>query len=239
MPGVILADDNKPNTIGPMKGIENASLIAVKPSLKKKYLDDLMSTLEKQIKDKSLLYDHIIISHPVFEAIHPFIDGNGRIGRFLLNLLLMKINQNLFYPLYMSEALAQDKEQYKERLLDVQLNNDYDSWNKWISYFIDAMIWTKDKMQYRSEKIISLWNETYNNKAISTPSRKYLHSLFFKYFKLNKKLTIKKMSLKFSKYSIQTIYKDWKSVTEVLNIKDTLDDGYYSFESLRKILRHK
>ena len=236
-PGQIISDDKKPNFIGNDNNLQNANLIMIRPSEKKAYLDDLFSTIQKKIKNNAFLIDHIIISHVIFEGIHPFNDGNGRIGRLLLSWLFKKFSKHIDIPIYLSEAFSKDKNKYKEILLNVQLKNDYFSWNKYISYFIDCILFTKKQLQNRIIKMIILYKKVISNKkVINTPIRKKIIEYFFKYIIINKELTIKKLKKDFPSISIQTIYKDWNMIEEHLNIFNN-NDGYYKFSKLLEILR--
>lgn len=76
------------------------------------------------------------LAHVEFEALHPFKDGNGRIGRMLITLSLWDkrvISQPHFY---VSGYLEEQKEQYIERMRQVSMNND---WTGWCEFFLEAL----------------------------------------------------------------------------------------------------
>lgn len=72
------------------------------------------------------------IIHSQFESIHPFEDGNGRVGRLLVSLYLYKAKVINFPFFYISESIAQDKAVYYRMLSDSRIN----SYDEWIRYFI-------------------------------------------------------------------------------------------------------
>ena len=72
------------------------------------------------------------IIHSQFESIHPFEDGNGRVGRFLVSLYLYKAKVINIPFFYISESIAQDKSVYYRMLSDSRVN----SYDEWIRYFI-------------------------------------------------------------------------------------------------------
>lgn len=72
------------------------------------------------------------IIHSQFESIHPFEDGNGRVGRLLVSLYLYKAKVINFPFFYISESIAQDKAVYYRMLSDSRVN----SYDEWIRYFI-------------------------------------------------------------------------------------------------------
>ena len=75
--------------------------------------------------------------HVQFETIHPFLDGNGRLGRLLITLLLCSSGV-LHQPLlYVSYYFKQHRQYYYELLNNVRLNGD---WEKWLDFFADAVL---------------------------------------------------------------------------------------------------
>lgn len=117
------------------------------------YVDDRMDDLVKFIQDPPGRIPVIVqcaMIHYLFEAIHPFGDGNGRIGRLLIPVLLAQ-RKLLDQPLlYISAYLEQNKSRYTTLLLKVSQEN---SWVEWISFF--CMQYCLNPMrQYR----------TYNNR---------------------------------------------------------------------------
>ncbi|WKX02360.1 Fic family protein [Candidatus Mycoplasma mahonii] len=236
-PGKIMKDDADPNFIaGTTADIRDASIIMVKPSRKREYLDDLMETIHDKYEKDSLLIEHIALMHPLFEAIHPFVDGNGRVGRLFLSLSLKFLYKQLNFPIYLSEFFNNNEKKYKQILRDVQLNDNYDSWNEWISFFIDSLITSKRKMSDRVKDIIKLWKQIEDSNSINTTIRKEIAKIFFKYYKIKKYFAMEKLKIDHKGVSIQTLYNDWNIVTKALNIKDN-GDGYYVFSNLYKIIR--
>lgn len=76
------------------------------------------------------------IMHAQFETIHPFMDGNGRVGRILIPLYLFKHNQISLPCFFISEALERDKFKYYDLLNGVRTKND---WSAWINFFLKAV----------------------------------------------------------------------------------------------------
>jgi len=99
---------------------------------------DAMSDLEKFINAEDTL-DHLIriaLIHYQFETIHPFLDGNGRIGRLIITLYLME-NKVLSSPaLYLSWYLKQYRIEYYDRMSEVRRTGDYE---QWIKFFLRAI----------------------------------------------------------------------------------------------------
>ncbi len=97
------------------------------------------------------------VGHYQFEAIHPFLEGNGRTGRILNILYLIEKNLLTIPILYLSRFIIQNKDAYYKHLLNVTLNEDWSSWVIFILKGIESTSkWTSDKVQC----IINLMEET-------------------------------------------------------------------------------
>ena len=123
------------NWIGPIGSkIENASFVPPSPEK----ITDSLANLEKYIHstEKDFVVQLAIV-HAQFEMIHPFNDGNGRLGRILVPLFLYD-KKVLSSPIfYLSQYLEADRENYYRNLRTVSQNHD---WEGWIEYFLTAVI---------------------------------------------------------------------------------------------------
>jgi Fic family protein len=109
------------------------------------------------LEDNTSILIKSAIVHYQFEAIHPFIDGNGRVGRLLI-ILYLYISKLLDKPiLYLSEYFEKNKEQYYFHILNVSTNSDYNSWFK---YFLDGVIEQSLKTIERVNKLLKYRIET-------------------------------------------------------------------------------
>ena len=186
------------NYIGP-KGctIETASFVPLEPQL----VDEYMSNLEKYINEYDDINDLIklAIIHSQFETIHPFLDGNGRIGRILIPLYLFdkKILRNANF--FVSESLEKNKFKYYQLLNNtrVVITDEEDNkeqylkdmqtaknnFTEWVEFFLESCIKQCDKDLEKIDAIDSLY-EKISDKAkalIRTPGILQVIDLIFEY----------------------------------------------------------
>lgn len=117
---------------------------------------ELMSDLEKFINDDNLIVPELIkvaIAHYQFETIHPFLDGNGRIGRLLITLYLVEKKILTKPTLYLSDFFEKNKMQYYENLTLVRRNNDL---RQWLKFFLEGVRQTSESSINTFKEIIKL-----------------------------------------------------------------------------------
>ena len=149
-----------------------------------------MSDLEKYInKDNTLdVLIQAALIHYQFETIHPFLDGNGRIGRLLITLFLME-KQVLSSPvLYISYFLKKNRVEYYDRMSEVRRSGNYE---QWIKFFLEAVYESARDAVETIDKLTSL-HETYCIKISSLGRRAKSAMLVFEYLEANPIIEIQK-----------------------------------------------
>jgi Fic family protein len=96
------------------------------------------------------------LAHVQFETIHPFLDGNGRLGRLLITLLLCSENVLNAPILYLSLYFKQYRKTYYELLTRVREDG---AWEVWLEFFLDAIIATAKEASESTDKIIKIFSE--------------------------------------------------------------------------------
>lgn len=145
--------------------IEEATFIPPGPLRLQDYLEAWEQYLEFNENDFLL---QMAIVHAQFELIHPFKDGNGRIGRILIPLFLYqkkKLSQPMFY---LSEYLEANREEYYQRLKNISENGD---WNGWVAFFLTAISKQAIENNRRAKEIMALYEEMKGKVSEITHSR--------------------------------------------------------------------
>ena len=130
-------------------------------------VDDMiesMSSLEKYINE-SEDYDPLIqaaLIHYQFETIHPFLDGNGRVGRLLILLYLMEKGLLNKPTIYISYFLKKNQIEYYDRISEVRRTGNYE---QWVKFFLDAVAVAAQD----SERTIRLLNNLHINNLNNLP----------------------------------------------------------------------
>lgn len=140
------------NWIGaPGTPIEQAYYVPPEPSKLLEFLHHFEEYIHYEEKDRIV---QLAIIHAQFEILHPFLDGNGRLGRILIPLFLFE-KQLLGSPVfYMSEFLESNRKEYYERLRNISNNN---QWQEWIEFFLKAFISQAQSNVSKAENILGLY----------------------------------------------------------------------------------
>ena len=110
----------------------------------------------------------LAIVHAEFEAIHPFLDGNGRMGRLLVPLFLFTKELLSFPSFYISEYLESHRNEYYDGLLAVSRDND---WTGWCAFFLTALTEQARAYQQKVHDLMTLYVELRDWVVEETPSQ--------------------------------------------------------------------
>ncbi len=164
------------NWIGkPGSSLEQAIYIPPPPIIVESSLDNLLTYLQGEHID---ILVQTAVMHAQFEIIHPFLDGNGRIGRLMIPLYLYAKGV-LYRPMfYMSSYFESNREEYYHKLNDVHQKGD---WTNWIIFFLSAIKEQARENTRRALAINRLYNELlfdFRNTTHSEHSQPLLYNIF-------------------------------------------------------------
>ncbi|MBX3349934.1 MAG: Fic family protein [Nitrospira sp.] len=109
-------------------------------------VEDCMGQLEQFLHDEAISLPMLIkaaLTHVQFETIHPFLDGNGRVGRLLITILLCRGGVLMQPLLYLSLYFKQNRSTYYRLLDQVRLDG---NWEAWIDFFLEGVRTTAQRV---------------------------------------------------------------------------------------------
>lgn len=224
------------NWIGP-QGCTLSNATFIPPSVDKmnEALNDLELYMNNDSNVSSLI--RIALIHYQFETIHPFLDGNGRLGRLLI-ILWLKYSNYLNYPLlYLSLYFKQNRMDYYSLLMDVRFKGKYE---EWIKFFLKGIIEMSKNSIDTINRIIELKRRinnsidelNYKNKDTYYNVMNYLYR--HPYFNSNDLI----LEFKLTKPTVSKIIKELVSLKIIVPTSDKQRYVTYKFEKYVEILEH-
>lgn len=200
-------------------------------------LGDLLGSLEKYIHAKDSLSPLIRtgLLHVQFETIHPYLDGNGRIGRLLITLLLEHWGLLDVPLLYLSLYFKRHRAEYYRRLNSVRTDGDFEGWLK---YFMEGIAVIADETVETSQKLFALTNAD-RAKILAVRSTSVAGIRLFELLPANPIITVAK-AVKLFKTTKPTATKAVSGLIEAGILVETTGrrrDRAYSYEAYLNILR--
>lgn len=171
--------------------------------------------------------------HYQFESVHPFLDGNGRIGRLIITLFLCE-REFLGYPmLYLSAFFEKYRREYYDRLISVSQRGE---WEEWISFFLRAIIVQSKDAAENSKAILGLL-ESYREHIQEKRTSIYVTKLLDELFK-NPYVTIPRaaVKLKTSFHTANAAIEKLKKTNILVEITDKQRGKVYCAKELLNLL---
>lgn len=161
-----------PNWIGPAgSSIEGARFVPIEANK----LPEAMGRWERYLhEDAPDRLVQLAILHAEFEALHPFLDGNGRLGRMLIPLYLWQrglIRKPMFY---LSAYLEANRQQYYDQLLAISRDGD---WTSWCKFFLSGIRIQAEENLTKAQAILDLYEELKPEVVEWTRSQYAIHAL--------------------------------------------------------------
>lgn len=122
-------------------------------------LEDCMAALERFIHDETVPLPILVkaaVAHVQFETIHPFLDGNGRVGRLLIALMLHEARVLRQPLLYLSLYFKQNRDEYYRLLDSVRRDGD---WEAWLDFFLEGVAQTASGAVDTAHRLLTIFRE--------------------------------------------------------------------------------
>ena len=200
---------------------------------------EAMSDLEKFINSDDNPLDPLIsaaLIHYQFETTHPFLDGNGRVGRLLITLYLMEKKVLSTPALYISYYLKMNRIEYYDRMTQVRKTGDYE---QWVSFFLEALSESAKEAIKDIDKLSALHNTCEEKIGTLTTRQRKTVMTVFTYLESNPIIDIGKTAAALS-LSYNTTAKAVAILEEKGILKQTEKAGktrIYSYADYLDILR--
>jgi len=135
-----------------MGGVESIRFTPPEPQLLPQALDNWEKYYHAKEKDPLV---QLAVVHAQFEFLHPFLDGNGRLGRILIPIFLYEHGLLRQPNFYLSEFIEANRDEYIDRLN--QLGQSDRAWTEWISFFLRAVVAQAAQNARRAEAMLALY----------------------------------------------------------------------------------
>jgi len=161
-----------PNWIGPPGcGIEEARFVPISADKLPAAMGEWERYLHRQEADRLV---QLAVAHAEFEALHPFLDGNGRLGRMLVPLYMWQAGLIRSPMFYISAFFEARRDVYYDRLLAVFRDDD---WTGWCRFFLEAVKAQAEANQAKASAILGLYESMKPRMAQMTRSQYAIHAL--------------------------------------------------------------
>jgi Fic family protein len=201
-------------------------------------VENLMADLEKFLHNENIAIPQLIkigIAHYQFETIHPFLDGNGRIGRLMITLYLVT-NQLLHKPtLYLSDFLEKNKSLYYDNLTRVRTRDDL---TQWLKFFLEGVRSTSENSIQTFKNIIALRSKV-EHKIIKLGKKQGLAREFLQHLYSNPSIDANDVAkvLQISLSTALRLIEDFVKLKILIEITGLKRNRVFVFEEYIKLFR--
>lgn len=151
--------------------VEDARFVPISVDKLPKAMDVWERYIHEQVPDQLV---KLALIHAEFEALHPFLDGNGRLGRMCVPLFMFETGLIQSPTFYISAFFESHREEYYERLLAISQNDD---WTGWSEFFLRAIMVQAQQNQQKATEILKLYEAKKSQVIEITRSQYAIHAL--------------------------------------------------------------
>ena len=193
---------------------------------------DLMSDFEKFLHAEDIHTPHLIriaILHYQFETIHPFLDGNGRMGRLLITLYLVDKGLMVKPALYLSDFFEHNRSHYYDNLHRVRTHNDM---GQWLKFFLAGVIETANNSIETFKNILALKQKMEKDVLphLGARQKKAIEILDYLYKQPVTTINILSSELKMNYATCNRIVNDLVTANVLKDLKLGIKERYFLFE---------
>lgn len=222
------------NWVGKHGTIKAAEFVPPHAKYVPKLMDSFFEFMEGQDNLPELV--KIALMHYYFETIRPFGDGNGRLGRTLIILYLIKLKIINEPILYLSSYLEKHREEYYNALMEVRYTGYYENW---ILFFLEGIIQISKETSQRIDKLIELY-EGYKDKLNSSRAKPLSYALLDSFFE-NPYATISRLQKKLKARNYPLVQRGINDLRDLGIIKEITGgrrNRYYVAQKVLDILEN-
>jgi Fic family protein len=199
---------------------------------------EYMADLEQFIHSENSNLPHLIkigILHYQFETIHPFLDGNGRIGRLLITLYLVSTGLLVKPTLYLSDFFEKNKEHYYDNLTVVRTKNDL---VQWLKFFLEGIRDTAQNSIQTFKEIIAL-RASVETKIITLGKKQMLAKKMLQYLYSQPITDMQSIAaaLNVSTPTVSRLLKDFVRLEILVELTGFKRNRVFAFEQYLKLFR--
>lgn len=187
----------------------NAKFVPPSPEI----LMDSLGALEKFLHDETIGLPTLIkaaLAHHQFETIHPFLDGNGRLGRLLITFILCAEGMMREPLLYLSLYFKTHRQEYYDLL---QLVRETGDWEEWIQFFLKGVHDTANQAVESAQMILKIFEE--DRKKIEAMEKSVASALIIHHYLQKHIITDAKKIVAICKISLPTVNKALRNLVEL------------------------
>ena len=210
--------------------LEQAKYVPPSPE----HLVECLNEFEKFLHDRNLPpLIQVALCHYQFEAIHPFLDGNGRVGRLLIMLLLIERKILPTPLLYLSAYFEVNRDEYYKQLYNVSAKG---TWQDWLLYFLNGVAMQAADVLSRAERINSLITEWHT--LVSLEKHNGAINDLIRMLAINPYFTVKKIAenLQIAFTTVQRAVQKLEKLGIILQTTDGKRDRVYCAVKILEIL---
>ena len=193
---------------------------------------DLLGDLENFLYDETLpILVKAALAHHQFETIHPFLDGNGRLGRLLITFILCVEGVMKEPMLYLSYYFKEHRKSYYAHL---QLVRETGDWEEWIQFFLKGVIETADQAFGTAQMVLKLFKE--DREKIEIIGRPSVSTLIAHHYLQRRPITEAKKLSEVCNISLPTANKSLRHLTDLGIVQEITGKGRKKIYAYQKYL---